>query len=183
MSNRQIVRLYLLVFGMLLGILVTTADLAAQTSLGTSSVGGEVRDASGSVIEDAKVELADLERLVDRGHEPSGYIDCWVNNAGSARPQDVGPLLDLTEGQWDAVTDLNLKWTFFACQAKPVEFVFHDVEITAGKDVAFATAICRCADLSSGEKVQLEFRLTMGLRKLNGRWRIMHEHHSIPATA
>ena len=59
----------------------------------------------------------DLDRLVARGHDPSGYIDCWVNNAGSARPQDVGPLLDLTEGQWDAVTDLNLKWTFFACQA------------------------------------------------------------------
>lgn len=60
---------------------------------------------------------ADLDRLVDCGHEPSGYIDCWVNNAGSARSQDVGPLLDLTEDQWDAVTDLNLKWTFFACQA------------------------------------------------------------------
>lgn len=59
----------------------------------------------------------DLDRLVARGHEPSGYIDCWVNNAGSARPRDVGPLIDLTEDQWDAVTDLNLKWTFFGCQA------------------------------------------------------------------
>ena len=72
--------------------------------------------------------------------------------------------------------------TFFACQAKPVQFTFRDVEITAGKEVAFATAIGHCADLSSGEKVQLDFRLTMGLRKLDGRWRIMHEHHSIPAT-
>ena len=59
----------------------------------------------------------DLDRLAAAGHEPSGYIDCWVNNAGSSRPQDVGPLLDLTEAQWDAVTDTNLKWTFFACQA------------------------------------------------------------------
>lgn len=59
----------------------------------------------------------DLDRLVASGLEPSGYIDCWVNNAGSARQQDVGPMLDLTEDQWDAVTDLNLKWTFFACQA------------------------------------------------------------------
>jgi ketosteroid isomerase-like protein len=72
--------------------------------------------------------------------------------------------------------------TFFACQAKPVAFTFRDVEITAGKEVAFATAIGHCADLSSGEKVQLDFRLTMGFRKLDGRWRIMHEHHSIPAT-
>jgi uncharacterized protein (TIGR02246 family) len=72
--------------------------------------------------------------------------------------------------------------TFFAWQAKPVEFDFHDVEIAAGKEVAFATAIGRCCDLSSGKKVQLEFRLTMGLRKHNGRWRIVHEHHSLPAT-
>ena len=62
-------------------------------------------------------------------------------------------------------------------------FDFHDIAITAGKDVAFATAIGRCCDLSSGEKVQLEFRLTMRFRKHDGRWRIMHEHHSIPAIA
>ena len=60
---------------------------------------------------------ADLDRLVASSLEPSGYIECWINNAGSARPQDVGPLIDLTEDQWDAVTDLNLKWSFFACQA------------------------------------------------------------------
>jgi ketosteroid isomerase-like protein len=27
----------------------------------------------------------------------------------------------------------------------------------------------------------LQFRLTMGLRKIDGQWRIMHEHHSLPA--
>lgn len=46
-----------------------------------------------------------------------GYIDCWVNNAGSASPGDVGPLMTMDERQWDAVVDLNLKWTFFAAQA------------------------------------------------------------------
>jgi NAD(P)-dependent dehydrogenase (short-subunit alcohol dehydrogenase family) len=46
-----------------------------------------------------------------------GGLDCWVNNAGSASPADVGPLLDLTEDQFDAVVDLNLKWSFFAAQA------------------------------------------------------------------
>ena len=46
-----------------------------------------------------------------------GAIDCWVNNAGSANAADVGPLIDLDEQQWDAVVDLNLKWTFFAAQA------------------------------------------------------------------
>jgi ketosteroid isomerase-like protein len=26
------------------------------------------------------------------------------------------------------------------------------------------------------------FRLTIGLRKVDGDWRIAHEHHSVPAT-
>jgi ketosteroid isomerase-like protein len=70
---------------------------------------------------------------------------------------------------------------FFALQAKPVTFDFRDVVVTAGTDVAFATAIGRCRDLSSGKEVELDFRLTMGFRKRDGRWRIVHEHHSIPA--
>jgi NAD(P)-dependent dehydrogenase (short-subunit alcohol dehydrogenase family) len=62
-------------------------------------------------------DRADLDRLVDTAVEELGAIDCWVNNAGSANAADVGPLLDLTEQAWDAVVDLNLKWTFFAAQA------------------------------------------------------------------
>lgn len=72
---------------------------------------------------------------------------------------------------------------FFSCSKKPVAFDFHDVNITAGQDVAFATAIGRCVNTTpNGERENLEFRLTMGLRKFDGQWRIMHEHHSLPAT-
>jgi uncharacterized protein (TIGR02246 family) len=72
---------------------------------------------------------------------------------------------------------------FFGCVPKPVEFDFEDVEITAGQDVAFATATGRCLSTDrNGEKENLQFRLTMGFRKHDGRWRITHEHHSLPAT-
>jgi uncharacterized protein (TIGR02246 family) len=72
--------------------------------------------------------------------------------------------------------------TFFSCAEKPVAFDFHDVKITAGKDVAFATATGRCASVDpNGKREELEFRLTMGLRKIDGRWRVVHEHHSLPA--
>jgi len=71
---------------------------------------------------------------------------------------------------------------FFAWSVKPIAFEFSDLEVTAGSDVAFATAIGRCAGMErSGERIQLQFRLTVGLRKADGRWRIVHEHHSIPA--
>ena len=72
--------------------------------------------------------------------------------------------------------------TFFARAEKPVAFDFHDVKITSGKDVAFATATGRCVDIDpKGKREELEFRLTMCLRKIDGRWRVLHEHHSLPA--
>jgi uncharacterized protein (TIGR02246 family) len=72
--------------------------------------------------------------------------------------------------------------TFFSRAEKPVAFSFRDVDITAGNNVAFATAVGQCVDIDpNGKREDLEFRLTMGLRKVDGRWRVMHEHHSLPA--
>ena len=72
--------------------------------------------------------------------------------------------------------------TFFASAEKPVAFDFRDVEVTAGAEVAFATAVGSCVTIDSkGRREPLQFRLTMGLRKIDGRWRIVHEHHSLPA--
>jgi uncharacterized protein (TIGR02246 family) len=71
---------------------------------------------------------------------------------------------------------------FFANVAKPVTFTFEDIEITAGTDVAFATAKGRCVSIDrTGKREPLEFRLTMGLKKFDAKWRITHEHHSLPA--
>jgi ketosteroid isomerase-like protein len=33
----------------------------------------------------------------------------------------------------------------------------------------------------NGEQKGLDFRLTVGLRKIDNQWTITHEHHSIPA--
>ena len=72
--------------------------------------------------------------------------------------------------------------TFFSRAEKPVAFDFRDVTVTAGEEVAFATAIGHCVDVDPmGKREELKFRLTMGLRKINGRWRITHEHHSLSA--
>ena len=71
---------------------------------------------------------------------------------------------------------------FFSSQERPVTFDLRDLQITAGQDVAFATAIGRCIYVDpTGKREPLDFRLTIGLRKTNGQWRILHEHHSLPA--
>jgi len=72
--------------------------------------------------------------------------------------------------------------TFFSFAEKPVRFDFTNIEITAGVEVAFATAVGHCVTIGrDGRREPLDFRLTMGLRKIDGRWHVMHEHHSLPA--
>jgi ketosteroid isomerase-like protein len=72
---------------------------------------------------------------------------------------------------------------FFSWSHDPVVFDIKEMNITAGNDVAFVTALMRCAGTeANGETIELEFRLTIGLRKIGGQWIIMHEHHSIPAS-
>jgi uncharacterized protein (TIGR02246 family) len=71
---------------------------------------------------------------------------------------------------------------FFSGSEKPVRFDLTEVKITAGADVAFVTAVGHCVSIDKkGQRESLEFRLTMGLRKMGGRWCITHEHHSLPA--
>jgi ketosteroid isomerase-like protein len=72
--------------------------------------------------------------------------------------------------------------TFFSYAQKPVAFAFHEVQVTCGQDVSFATALGKCVNTDKhGKREPLDFRLTMGLRKIDGKWRVMHEHHSLPA--
>jgi uncharacterized protein (TIGR02246 family) len=72
---------------------------------------------------------------------------------------------------------------FFSWSDDPVVFDIKDMDITAGTDVGFVAALMRCAGTEKdGERIELEFRLTIGLRKIGGQWMVLHEHHSIPAS-
>lgn len=53
-----------------------------------------------------------------------------------------------------------------------------EVNINAGDSIAYATIIIRCGDT---EEKGFDVRLTMGFKKINGAWKIAHEHHSVPA--
>jgi uncharacterized protein (TIGR02246 family) len=70
---------------------------------------------------------------------------------------------------------------FFSWSSDPIPFDVTDVSVTAGNDVAFVVATMRCAEPGIDNKPKgLDFRLTVGLRKIEGRWTITHEHHSVP---
>ena len=70
---------------------------------------------------------------------------------------------------------------FFEWQAKGASFEIVSLEVTTGEHVAFAYALLRCGtreELASDPDNRL--RLTIGLRKEDGRWVVTHEHHSFP---
>jgi ketosteroid isomerase-like protein len=72
---------------------------------------------------------------------------------------------------------------FYSAQPEPIAFDIQRMEVVAGADVAFVAALMQCAEIGKdAERIKLDFRLTVGLRKIDGRWTILHEHHSVPAT-
>lgn len=81
--------------------------------------------------------------------------------------------LDAYKRTWDL---------FFSWSHDPVVFDIAEIRVTAGSEVAFVAAMMRCSGReTTGEDIELDFRLTVGLRKIGGRWVVLHEHHSIPA--
>jgi NAD(P)-dependent dehydrogenase (short-subunit alcohol dehydrogenase family) len=77
----------------------------------------EARGVRGLAVPTDVTRPEEVARLVAAAEDSFGYISCWVNNAGSASPGDARPLAELTAEQWDRVVGLNLKATFFCCQA------------------------------------------------------------------
>jgi uncharacterized protein (TIGR02246 family) len=73
---------------------------------------------------------------------------------------------------------------FMQWQAGGALFELTELEVTAGEDVAFAYALLRCgpAEWYAAEPDK-RLRLTLGLRREAGRWRIAHEHHSWAVTS
>lgn len=73
---------------------------------------------------------------------------------------------------------------FFAWQASGAVFEIVTLEVTAGADVAFAHARLRC-DTPDGLARNPDnlLRLTVGLRRRDGRWLVTHEHHSFALPA
>ena len=73
-------------------------------------------------------------------------------------------------------------WDLFYSWDREGVFDIEEMNITAGDDVAFASALMKCAGTDeNGNREELDFRLTVGLRKIGGHWMITHEHHSVPA--
>jgi len=68
---------------------------------------------------------------------------------------------------------------FFEWQQQGSRFEILELDVTASDEVAFAWALLRCGTAEDHQKDPDKLlRLTIGLRKRDGRWVVTHEHHS-----
>jgi len=116
------------------------------------------------VIEDWSEALRtkDLERL-------------WSHYASDIRVFDLAPPLQHRSEQREALADWFETWE------GPLGLEFHDLAIAASGDLAFAHGLCRLrGKRTDGESTDLWYRATLCFRRTGGRWKVVHEHASVP---
>jgi len=80
------------------------------------------------------------------------------------------------------IDEYRRTWDLFFAYTKQGVFDIQMLKVFADENVAFCFATMKCSDKSdTPDFVDLPFRLTIGLKKINSEWTIIHEHHSIPS--
>jgi PhnB protein len=70
---------------------------------------------------------------------------------------------------------------WFATWDGPIGYDLHEVSIDAGSDVAYARYFTHLVGRKTdGSSADLWFRSTTGFRKVDGVWKIAHDHDSVP---
>jgi len=132
---------------------------------------------------DSTTEEARIASLLEawaeavRRHDMAGIL---AHHAPDILMFDVPPPL-----QSKGLKAYEETWGLLFQYHKPgTAFDIREITVTAGADVAFAALVMFCGPNSSKTPADDDgflFRLTVGLRKIGGDWRITHEHHSVPA--
>jgi uncharacterized protein (TIGR02246 family) len=120
-----------------------------------------------------------IERWAEAVH--AGDMDAVLaDHADDIVMFDVPPPHDGVRG----IEDYRATWPgFFEWQARGASFEIVSLDVTAGDDVAYAHALLRCGTQQElADHPETRLRLTIGLRKEDGRWVVAHEHHSFADT-
>jgi uncharacterized protein (TIGR02246 family) len=79
----------------------------------------------------------------------------------------------------EAVRKRVTEW--FASFQTPIEYEIRDVTLQRSGDLAFEHHFTHVQGTNRhGDTIDMWFRETVGYRRLDGRWRVTHQHSSVP---
>ena len=79
----------------------------------------------------------------------------------------------------DAVRKRLAEW--FSSFRGPIGYEVRDLAIAAADDVAFCHGLKRVRAITkTGQRLDMWWRATICYRKVDGAWRVTHEHASVP---
>lgn len=80
------------------------------------------------------------------------------------------------------VTDVDGVRAWLGTFEDDMDYEVRDVSVAVGGEVAFCHSVNRMSATSraAGRHFDLWFRSTLGLRRVDGRWLVSHEHQSTP---
>ena len=140
--------------------------------------------------QDTSLSIADPGELDDQEQIAALIID-WT---AAVRAKDTAAVVvDHTRdmvmfdvpapNRLDGIEAYRQSWKpFFEWFGDDGRFEIETLDVTAGDDVAYATAILKCGKPDTLKGSDTRLRLTVGLRREGDRWKIAHEHHSFPQT-
>ncbi len=71
--------------------------------------------------------------------------------------------------------------TWFDGYDGPIDYSTHDVQVSAQADLGFCSFLYHVGGtLKTGDEVSMWVRATLCCRRIDGRWRIVHDHESVP---
>lgn len=122
----------------------------------------------GALLEEYRdaVHAKDVDRFVAIFADDVRVFDMW----GTWSHDGIESWREMAEGWFGSLGD------------ELVRVEFDDVQTTVGDDAAVLSAFVTFAGLSAdGEELRsMNNRLTWGLRKSDGMWKVVHEHTSAP---
>jgi uncharacterized protein (TIGR02246 family) len=122
----------------------------------------------GALLEEYRdaVHAKDVDRFVAIFADDVRVFDMW----GTWSHDGIDSWREMAEGWFGSLGD------------ELVRVEFDDVQTTVGDDTAVLSAFLTFAGISAdGEELRsMNNRLTWGLRKVDGTWKVVHEHTSAP---
>jgi PhnB protein len=106
-----------------------------------------------------------------------GAIDVYVKGNENVMYTLAPPLR--SQGTDEASTEASVQEWFDAWDG-PIKYGSRDMQITVSGDLALSTSLRHLIGDKDGHHVDMWTRKTLGLRRIDGKWKIIHDHESVP---